>query len=139
MKKQTEEFKKQGKKKVTPYSKLPESLVFDDKVPATAKLLYAAYFKFSRQKVLDEYPWTFVRQSKLAAYLKIDRVTVSRLTILLERERWIEIIKRGQGFSQIVVLLPERGRMLPYEKKQRIRDVANAVRRQYFMDVKNRR
>lgn len=139
IKKQTEGFKKQGKKKVTLFSKIPESLIFDDKVPSAAKLLYAAYFKFSRQKDLDEYPWTFVKQSKLAAYLKIDRVTVSRLTILLERERWIEIIKRGQGFSQIVVLLPEKGKTLSNEERQQIKSIVDAVINQHFMDLKRNR
>jgi hypothetical protein len=61
IKKQTEDFKKKGKEKVTKkgkkratlFSKIPESLVFDNAVSSTAKLLYAVYFKFSRQKDID--------------------------------------------------------------------------------------
>jgi len=37
IKKEVEVFKKQTKKKVTLFSKIPEGLVFDDKVQASAK------------------------------------------------------------------------------------------------------
>ena len=129
---------KTAEKKVTPYSKIPEGLVFDDKVSSAAKLLYAAYFKFSPQKDLDLYAWTFAGQRKMAECLRIDRTTVSRLVNLLERERWIEIIKRGQGRSQITVLLPEKGMSLLNEDRQRIRSTAEAVIRQYRMDKREK-
>lgn len=143
IKKGVEDFKKQGKKKekkekVTPYLKIPESLAFDDKVPAAGKIVYATYFKFSPQKILDKYPYTFVKQSTLAKHLPLSEDRISKLTILLERERWIEVIRRGQGRSQIVVLLPEKGRTLPNEERQRIRNMANMVWRQYRMDSKTK-
>jgi hypothetical protein len=63
---------------------------------------------------------------------------VQRVTKELERERWIVIIKTGQGFSQITVLLPEKGASLSHEERQRMRNVADAVRKQRFMNSKNK-
>ncbi|GAI75901.1 unnamed protein product [marine sediment metagenome] len=110
------------------FVKIPTDLLFDDKVSAEEKVLYAAFHRYASDK-REYYPWSFVGNRRLAQLLSTYEERIARRIAALEKADWIAVIRRDR--LRIVVLFPDKGFGIAESKKQEIEQSARNLMAQF--------
>lgn len=110
------------------FAQIPVELLKDKKVSPQAKVLYGLYHSFAPQKVLDQYPNTFVGQGKIASdCLGCKRPYVAKLTRELADTGWATVIPRGQGHTNIIILHKEKGKKPSQKTIEQLKKITREV------------
>lgn len=86
------------------FAQTPQALIRNPNISHAAVRLYGIYHTYSQNKKLINQPSTFVSQERLASNMGASRVTIWKLTKILENEGWLIIKRRGLNMTNIIIL-----------------------------------